>query len=664
MPEILTKLTCDETQLVAAMTRGASMAEKFEKKMQQVGRTSGVGLPGIDLNPQSLRVLDQAAAKTAELTRQTFRAGTGGMYGSMGFLAFSQAVEDAQYGVRGILNNIPQMVLGFGGGLGLAGAISLAAVAATTLYPHLKKLYGTADNENLKAAGEAWVKIFNEGMQAAAAIRDTAAAERMALDLAQQYNQVLSARIGLTGQMSSFYDQELAAQRATRDAAAEIAAAREAQVSGNGGDVKPFVAARQKNEIAGIDQDVVTLTDELKRAESELMDQITKRDNISASAAADEIYNKERTIKLTQDLAALEANLADSEKQKESYQPKSGFAIANADLLKVLGGPIGAPIGQAMTDGVKTDRDMMRSLRENAEILQPKIAAVKEELKQLKAQAEGPLLQNKPALDELTASINGLDQKVNKTYQEIAALKQLREQREALNKIERENIAFAAEKAKIEKAERAEPALQKAADTATAREKSLKEVTDEIGLLREANAIGGKKLALVQDEISLRQEAKQLAESTNLTESEALGILREKAQLLKDGEFIASQSSGTATTRREARTEQRAETSRAAKDAADAARFAARLERNERQNLSARERAEAASRERAAKAADRAEKRNPKDDGIQKKADLDQLAKEAAAARQKADAELKQNQKDQLGSIQNIEKAVATITAA
>ncbi len=54
-------------------------------------------------------------------------------------LEFSRAVEDAQYGVRGILNNIPQLVQFMGGGAGLAGAISLAAVGLTQLVEALSR---------------------------------------------------------------------------------------------------------------------------------------------------------------------------------------------------------------------------------------------------------------------------------------------------------------------------------------------------------------------------------------------------------------------------------------------------------------------------------------------------------------------------------------------
>jgi hypothetical protein len=66
-------------------------------------------------------------------------------------LAFSQAIEDAQYGIRGVMNNIPQLVLALGGGPGLAGVASLATVAISQLIQHwddLTKLWDQNATQN------------------------------------------------------------------------------------------------------------------------------------------------------------------------------------------------------------------------------------------------------------------------------------------------------------------------------------------------------------------------------------------------------------------------------------------------------------------------------------------------------------------------------------
>lgn len=50
-----------------------------------------------------------------------------------GFYALSAALEDASYGFRGVINNIPQVVMMFGGSMGLAAGASVTAVAVNQL---------------------------------------------------------------------------------------------------------------------------------------------------------------------------------------------------------------------------------------------------------------------------------------------------------------------------------------------------------------------------------------------------------------------------------------------------------------------------------------------------------------------------------------------------
>jgi len=72
---------------------------------------------------------------------------------SLGFLEISRAVEDAQYGLRGTLNNLPRIVELFGGGAGLAGVVSLAAVALFQIGPKLLDV-GERSEEAAKLAEE------------------------------------------------------------------------------------------------------------------------------------------------------------------------------------------------------------------------------------------------------------------------------------------------------------------------------------------------------------------------------------------------------------------------------------------------------------------------------------------------------------------------------
>ena len=101
--------------------------------------------------------LDTAATKGRAVGGAQKVAGRQTRNTSLAFLEFSRAVEDAQYGVRGILNNIPQMVLLMGGGGGLAGVISIAAVGLTQLFERM-----AATKEPAGAAAEALQEVIDK----------------------------------------------------------------------------------------------------------------------------------------------------------------------------------------------------------------------------------------------------------------------------------------------------------------------------------------------------------------------------------------------------------------------------------------------------------------------------------------------------------------------
>jgi hypothetical protein len=85
--------------------------------------------------------IDEASAQAAKGAGALGQVlGRGGNFG-MGVLYASQAVEDLQYGFRAIVNNIPQIVLGFGGTAGLAGVVSLTAVGINVLSQHMGDLW-------------------------------------------------------------------------------------------------------------------------------------------------------------------------------------------------------------------------------------------------------------------------------------------------------------------------------------------------------------------------------------------------------------------------------------------------------------------------------------------------------------------------------------------
>lgn len=83
---------------------------------------------------------NQMARKTAEVARraaeETLRLGeaasrAAGNKRAQGLLQLGQALEDAEYGLRGVMNNIPGLVMSFGLGAGAAGILQIGLVAVS-----------------------------------------------------------------------------------------------------------------------------------------------------------------------------------------------------------------------------------------------------------------------------------------------------------------------------------------------------------------------------------------------------------------------------------------------------------------------------------------------------------------------------------------------------
>lgn len=82
---------------------------------------------------------DQLLASQTMLNKENVRAVQRGNKLNEGLIQLSYIVDDVQYGMRGILNNIPGLVMGFGASAGLAGAISIATLAGYKFYEWLNK---------------------------------------------------------------------------------------------------------------------------------------------------------------------------------------------------------------------------------------------------------------------------------------------------------------------------------------------------------------------------------------------------------------------------------------------------------------------------------------------------------------------------------------------
>lgn len=107
---------------------------------------------GTDNVKQANRVLREMQEELVKVgTASTQAAGKSGPNG-MGVLQLAYFIDDLQYGMRGIINNMPNLVQSLGLGAGMAGVVGIAAVAVSQL---LDKFPGWIEgNEKIKLTTE------------------------------------------------------------------------------------------------------------------------------------------------------------------------------------------------------------------------------------------------------------------------------------------------------------------------------------------------------------------------------------------------------------------------------------------------------------------------------------------------------------------------------
>lgn len=151
------KAAKDATKATKEMAAEASKAAKAAKDADGVTNTPAAEASRSAKRQRDLRAeidghkeLGQAAAKSSSDVKQS----------GQGLLQAAYFIDDMQYGVKGILNNIPGLVMGLGMGGGVAGTLSIAAIAGSQLYDYLKGSKDEAKSlaENLNIVGNSALK--------------------------------------------------------------------------------------------------------------------------------------------------------------------------------------------------------------------------------------------------------------------------------------------------------------------------------------------------------------------------------------------------------------------------------------------------------------------------------------------------------------------------
>jgi hypothetical protein len=260
------------------------------------------------------------AAAQKQLTDKTTQS-------AMGFLQLSQAVEDAQYGFRGIVNNIPGMVMSFGGGAGLAGAVSLAAVGINVLLENVD-LFGT----KAKKAKQDAADLSQEMMKKADAAYLDAKATEAATKAQEDYNAVLQQAEGhyraiiaqaeaVTRQKKEMADAEIAA--ADADAALQVA---QLQLAEARGEVSKEDAIRAREKIR-TESEARKFTAETASEEARIAEQRIK------ASEADELARKKRVAAM--DLEEKGAGLL-TESEKKQIQARIEATKAEMERSRLI----------------------------------------------------------------------------------------------------------------------------------------------------------------------------------------------------------------------------------------------------------------------------------------------------------------------------------------
>jgi len=164
---------------VSAVTSIDTKIEKYERDMMALGAAILSGKGNTAAYEQELRALGReldalngktttTTAKTKDFARAAQQVETSGRGGGMAMLEFSRAFEDAQYGISGVLNNIPGLLTALGVGMGLTGVVSTAAVGVSVLVkkfgemPNEAQAGADAAKERLKSLSEELIRINRE----------------------------------------------------------------------------------------------------------------------------------------------------------------------------------------------------------------------------------------------------------------------------------------------------------------------------------------------------------------------------------------------------------------------------------------------------------------------------------------------------------------------
>lgn len=134
-------------------TEKIAEAQKAIEKEEQAIRDLAAALKAGTIGQAEF---DAASLKNAASIKQNTAAikAAGGAFNPRSLLEFSRAAEDAQFGIAGVVNNIPGLVQSLGGSTGVVGVASLAAIGIAQLVKNWDSLASAFGQGHVKTQAE------------------------------------------------------------------------------------------------------------------------------------------------------------------------------------------------------------------------------------------------------------------------------------------------------------------------------------------------------------------------------------------------------------------------------------------------------------------------------------------------------------------------------
>jgi hypothetical protein len=477
---------------------------------RQISARTNAGKPNIQnlpLTAGELNAVWTQSEKARASLKATHRAAGGA---GMGMLQLAQTADDAQYGMRGIVNNIPGLVMGLGGSAGLAGAFGLAVVGGYSLYKLIGVLTGDTAlqkwNEAQTKGWEAYGKALEQNLTR---LRELRRSEKLGDELAEareRETKAIKESIGYDKEKFAIMErqaQALANQRRLED---ELTKARQSVAEAKAG------TPEQKRAVeAGANRD------RFKTQDERLAQNIAAaQKEIAESGKLVEASGRATAEQWTKQQAAISQANVEIEKAREAV------ATYEAEVTR-----IDAVLGEKAGKG---NAAMLKQEERNREIARKK-------LDDAKAMLEAKEGEKKNAEYALKLAQETREQSRKELLDRITAAKARKEQLEAERKNLAQLLKLEEERAKAEQ-KRAEEARQIEKDTAN---KDFNTETEALKL----EVAGHKKAAeLLREQNVTRKEATELAKQLGITEAEARKKLEGQASLRRQ---IAEQSQIRAT---------------------------------------------------------------------------------------------------------------------